>query len=315
MVKITPREFKVLADYILSLSGIALDASKTYLIETRLAPLMKETGLASFSELYYRARADRSGAFQRRIVDAVTTNETFFFRDKAPFELLRHKILPDLVDARRARSSGRLPVSLRIWSAACSTGQEVYSIAIVVRELLQSPSGFNVSILGTDISNEAVKKASYGHYNRFEVERGFPKEKLSRYFTARGSEWKVNDRIRAMVRFKKHNLMEPLAGLGRFDIVFCRNVAIYFKLEDRKKLFNRIAQVLDPPGYLLIGASELLSGVCDLFEPKRYLRSVFYQLKEGQAKKTAPAGAKARPPLRPSVAGAGEGSSPFKRSG
>jgi len=207
-----------------------------------------------------------------------STNETLFFRDTGPFQLLQHKILPELIDARAAKSSFS-KTNLKIWSAASSTGQELYSIAIVLQELLGDMSKYSIKLIGTDISDAAVAQASSGKYNKFEIERGLARDKLTKYFSSVGQTWKVNDQIRAMANFRKFNLMSPFIGLGKFDIVLCRNVAIYFTLEDRKKLFNKIADVLEPDGYLIIGSTESLTGICPRFIPKRHLRSIFYQLK------------------------------------
>ena len=278
MTKITPDEFKVIAKYVHGLTGIFLDAGKTYLIETRLSGLLEEFRCASYGELYYTAKADASKNIQRKIIDAITTNETLFFRDTSPFDLLQHKILPDLIDRRTANGPGRI-VNIRIWSAACSTGQEVYSIGMVLKELLGDLRKYNIRIIGTDISDAAVAQASYGIYNKFEMERGLPKDKLSKYFESAANGWKVKDEIRAMATFKKINLLEPFLGLGKFDVIFCRNVAIYFTPEDKTKLFNKLCDAIEPDGYLVIGSSESLAGITNRFEPKRYLRSVFYQQK------------------------------------
>ncbi|MEE8430398.1 MAG: protein-glutamate O-methyltransferase CheR [Candidatus Desulfatibia sp.] len=279
MKKISPDEIKIIAKYIHDISGIFLDESKAYLLETRLDRVIKENGFSSFIELYRQAKADGTKSIERKIIDAISTNETTFFRDTSPFDVLQHKILPDLIDLRSANSSSFLPPQIRIWSAACSTGQEVYSIAIVLKELLPDLNKYNITLLGTDISDASISQSSYGSYNKFEIERGLPQEKLIRYFSRKGDNWKIKDDIRAMVKFSKQNLMLPLNGLGKFDIVFCRNVAIYFNTEDRKKLFDKIADILDPDGYLIIGAAESLTGVCPRFEPKKYMRSIFYQLK------------------------------------
>ncbi len=214
---------------------------------------------------------------EKEIIDAITTNETLFFRDKGPFELLQHKILPEIIDARSTKSS--LKPRIKIWSAASSTGQELYSIAIVIKELLKDSTDYLFTLSGTDISDAAVAQASYGKYNRFEIERGLDKKYLQKYFTLFGDSWKIKDEIRAMVNFKKLNLMQPFTSLGKFDIIFCRNVAIYFTLEDRKKLFNKLADSLADDGYLVIGSTESLTGVCPRFVPKRHLRSIFYQKK------------------------------------
>jgi len=279
MIKVATDDIKEISKYILHISGIDLKESKTYLIETRLGDLMKEYKCSSYRELCSKAKTDSNKAIENKIIDAISTNETLFFRDIRPFEVLQHKILPDLIDRRTERSSGLLPIPIRIWSAACSTGQEVYSIAMVLKELLLDLKKYNVKLLGTDISDSAIGQASYGTYNKFEIERGLSKEKLQKYFIPNGGNWKINDEIRAMVSFAKQNILKPFAGLGKLDIIFCRNVGIYFNLENRKKLFENIASILAPDGYLIIGSTESLTGICSLFEPKRYLRTIYYQLK------------------------------------
>lgn len=278
MIKITPAELKLVSQYIYDISGIHLDQSKSYLFETRLSSIVEEHGCKSYQELYQQARRDPRKEIERKIINAISTNETLFFRDKGPFELLRHKILPEIIDARTPKSPG-LKTNLKIWSAASSTGQELYSIAITIKELLQNNPSYNVSLLGTDISDDAISQASYGKYNKFEIERGLDRSQLQRYFTLFGDSWKIKDEIRAMVNFRKFNLMQPFNSLGKFDIIFCRNVAIYFTLADRKKLFNKIADALADDGFLVIGSTESLSGVCARFVPKRHLRSIFYQKK------------------------------------
>ena len=279
MIKITPNEIKIISKYIYDISGISLDEKKAYLIETRLKTILENEDASSYLDLYQKAKSDSSRLLERKIIDAVTTNETLFFRDKSPFEMFRHKVMPDLIDKRSEHSSGLMPINIRIWSAACSTGQEIYSLAIILKELIPDRNKYRIKLLGTDISDEAVAKASYGKYNKFEIERGLDKVVLQRYFIQNGDNWKIKDDIRAMAVFQKRNLMQPLTGIGQFDVIFCRNVAIYFSLEDRKKLFEKLATVLAPDGYLIIGSTESLTGICPIFEPQRHLRSVFYQLK------------------------------------
>ncbi|NLD35403.1 MAG: protein-glutamate O-methyltransferase CheR [Desulfatiglans sp.] len=279
MIKITPNEIKVLSKYIYDISGIFLDEKKAYLLETRLKMIMDTEGFTSYQMLYQRAISEKSGQMERKIINAVSTNETLFFRDKSPFEMFKYKVMPDLIDKRTAQASGVMPINIRIWSAACSTGQEIYSLAIILRELIPDQKKYRVKLLGTDISDDAVAQASYGKYNRFEIERGLEKDLLQRYFVSNGNAWKIRDDIRAMAVFQKRNLMEPFTGIGQFDIVFCRNVAIYFSIEDRKRLFEKIAGVMAPDGYLIIGSTESLTGICPQFEPQRHLRSVFYTLK------------------------------------
>ncbi len=279
MLKITAEELKIIAQYIHDISGIYLDQSKSYLFETRLSPIAEELGCINYRQLYDKIKRDAGKILERRVIDAISTNETLFFRDNSPFELLRHKILPELIDARTP-ASPRIKTHLKIWSSASSTGQELYSIAMTLRELLGTQiDNFNLKLLGTDISDNAIQQASYGKYNKFEIERGLPKQTLQKHFTLFGDSWKIKDEIRAMVNFRKLNLMLPFTGLGKFDIIFCRNVAIYFTLQDRKKLFNKLAGSLADDGYLIIGSTESLTGICPLFVPKRHLRAIFYQKK------------------------------------
>ncbi len=279
-VKVKPDELALFSKYISDISGIHLDTSKGYLLETRLVSMLRDTGSASFKELYNKIRADFSKKLESRLLDAMTTNETLFFRDRAPFDLLQHKIIPDLIDRRVPGADiNKTPLTLKIWSAACSTGQEVYSIGIVLKELLGDITKHNVTILGTDISDDAVTRASYGYFNWVEIERGLPPDKLNRYFKKENDKWKIDDEIRSMATFKKLNLMEDFSRLGMFDIIFCRNVAIYFPEEKKKSLFNRISQILKPDGSLIIGGTESIATICPSFESKRYLRSIFYQHK------------------------------------
>ena len=260
MIKITADEIKFFVQYIYNVSGVLLDESKAYLMESRLAGLLQEYGCKSFMQLYQKTMADRGKTLERKIIDAITTNETLFFRDQSPFEMLRHKILPDLID-KKASGAGPMPLPIRIWSAACSTGQEVYSIAMVLKEILGDLQKYNISLLGTDISDAAVTSASYGHYRQFEIERGLPADKLARYFERNGSGWKVKDEIRAMAVFKRLNLLQPLNGIGKFDIVFCRNVIIYFNKETQESILNKIIKNLVPQGYLFQGHSESVQGM------------------------------------------------------
>jgi chemotaxis protein methyltransferase CheR len=281
-MKITSDEMRVFAQYIQTLCGVYLDASKAYLVETRLSTLAEGAGCSTFSEFFYKAKSDISKNLPRQIIDAITTNETLFFRDSTPFDLLQHKIIPELIDHRKKTNPPGRPIPIRVWSAACSTGQEIYSIAITLKELLGNLSQYNIRLLGTDISNRAVAQASRGIYNRVEMERGLPQDKLTRYFTLQdGTNWKISDEIRSMAVFKTANLLEDFSILGKFDIIFCRNVAIYFTDQDKSNLFRRMAKALEPDGYLIIGSTESLIGYCPDFESQRHLRSVYYQLKTG----------------------------------
>jgi chemotaxis protein methyltransferase CheR len=280
VIRLQPEEQQSLAQYVYSLCAVHLDESKGYLIENRLAGLVEESGSGSYGGLLRRAKADPSRALERRIVDAITTNETFFFRESAPFDLLRHKIVPELID-RRARSSA---ARIRIWSAACSTGQELYSIAILLKELLGDPDRYGVCLLGTDISDDAVSRASRGRFSPVEISRGLDEAQRTRYFRPVAGGWQIRDEIRAMASFRKLNLMADFSALGRFDVIFCRNVAIYFTERDRISLFGRIERALEPDGCLVVGAMESLNGICPQLDSKRHLRSVFYQARNGPAR-------------------------------
>lgn len=276
MIRLLPEERETVAQYIHSICAIALDGSKDYLIESRLSGLMEHAGCKSFSQLVSRAKSDPNGSLKRKIIDEITTGETLFFRDSSPFDLLRFKIVPEIID-RRARSNQTVPI--RIWSAACSTGQELYSIAIVLKEMLGDLQGYNIRLLGTDISDQAVARASEGIFSQIEIGRGLSDAAREKSFVPHPKGWKIRDEIRGMASFRKLNLLDDCSALGKFDIIFCRNVAIYFNERDRVTLFNRLEQRIEKDGYLVIGSMESLSGTCPQFESKRHLRSVFYQIK------------------------------------
>ncbi|OQY49683.1 MAG: chemotaxis protein CheR [Desulfobacteraceae bacterium 4572_89] len=278
-IKVTPGEFKDFSRYILDISGIALDVGKEYLLETRLNQLLNRLECKSYSELLRKAKSDFKKELENEIIDAISTNETYFFRDKSPFQLLQHKILPDLIDKRTAKNSTLKP-NIRLWSAANSTGQEIYSIAMILLEMGVNPKDYNIKLFGTDISDAAIAKASYGAYNKFEIARGLDQGRINKYFNKYEDQYKIKDELRAMAQFKKMNLMKPFMGLGKFDIVLCRNVMIYFTIEDRRKIYQNISKVMEPDGYLLIGSTESLVNDTDLFVSNKYLNSVFYQFKK-----------------------------------
>lgn len=276
MIRLQTQEFSAVGSYIHSLCSLALDSSKTYLIENRLGPIAEELRCVSYTELVQRARADLSGCLQRRIINEITTRETLFFRDSSPFDLLRFKLIPELID-RRDKTGGAIPI--RIWSAACSSGQELYSIAIALKETLGDLGRYKIRLLGTDISDAAVAAASEGIFSDVEISRGLSETSLSRYFSRVARGWKLHDELRAMASFKRLNLVQDFSGVGTFDIVFCRNVAIYFNEQDRISLFTRVGQRLERDGQLIIGSMESLNGLCPQFDSRRYLRSVYYELK------------------------------------
>ncbi|MCK5520054.1 MAG: protein-glutamate O-methyltransferase CheR [Candidatus Marinimicrobia bacterium] len=277
MIKIQENELKRISDYVYKLTGIVLDSTKAYLAESRLFPLLNEYDCTSYVQLQQKAMADNTKAIEKKIIDNITTNETYFFRDKNPFELLKNKILPETFDRMAANKVGR--PKMRIWSAACSTGQEIYSIGIVLKELLGNLSSMNVSLFGTDISDAAIQKASMGRYSKFEVERGLEASRINRYFKAISSnQWQISDEIRALASYQKVNILKPFTNLGKFDIILVRNVAIYFDQPNKIRLFEQIANQLNPHGSLMIGSTESLIGISQRFEKRAYHNSIYYEL-------------------------------------
>ncbi len=276
-MKLARGEFEIIARFIKEISGISLEQNKVYLIESRLSNLVVKEKCKTFSDFFFKAKFNKN--LQEQIIDAISTNETSFFRDNAPFDALRYKILPDLIDKKKGLNSKFIP-SLRIWSAACATGQEPYSIAMSLSEMLPDiHKNWNISILATDISDEMIKKASMAMFSEFELNRGLSQTFRYKYFFSNNGGWQAKDSIRSLVRFQKVNLLAPFRGLGKFDIVFCRNVAIYFDLPTKRSLFDRISEVLNPYGCLLIGSTETLLGISEKYVSKNYLRAVYYQVK------------------------------------
>ena len=268
-------EWKLLAGYIQSISGISLDESKQYLIESRLGSVMEQTRCLSYGELYSLARAEGSGPIERSIINAITTGETSFFRDGAPFQLLRRKLLPELVGRRGRNGAAKIPI--RIWSAACSTGQEVYSIAMILREMCGGNEKYDIRLVGTDISPEALERAAAGVFNSVEVGRGIDPGLLARHFQEERGQWRVREEVRALATFRTVNLMRDFSLLGEFDIIFCRNVAIYFSEADKANLFERVGRMLARDGALVIGSTESLVGSCPQFQARRECGAVYYE--------------------------------------
>lgn len=273
-MKVTPEDIKVIFRLVDDLCGVVLDESKGYLIESRLSDVAEKAGCKSFTELYHKARYQSDKKLQTEIIDAITTQETLFFRDSSPFEALQHKAIPELLDAK---AKTVFPKRIRVWSAACSTGQEPYSIAMIFHELLPDINTWDINILATDISDTAIKVASVGRYAGHEIQRGMEPKLLAKYFSKEDNFWKVNDELRSLIAFRQMNLLKSFTNLGPFDIIFCRNVAIYFSSEDKRSLFNRLAEVLIPEGFMFVGSSESLSDAGPQFKPLQHCRSVFYQ--------------------------------------
>lgn len=273
-MKVTPNDLTVVCNYVYELCGIYLDNTKGYLIESRLGDIATLAGCESYAELVQKSKYSGDRKLRNEIIDAITTNETLFFRDNSPFDALRHKVLPETIDS----ISGSLqPRRLRIWSAACSTGQEPYSIAMTLCDLIPNIESWDISILGTDISDAALEQASRGRYAAHEIQRGLETENLTKHFTQDGDYWQVSDQLRSMISLKRINLLEPFTDFGPFEIIFCRNVAIYFTHEVRKSLFNRLSDRLTERGYLFVGSSESLNDMGPRFVPQQHCRAVYFQ--------------------------------------
>jgi chemotaxis protein methyltransferase CheR len=278
-----------LRDLLLKRSGLSLSADKRYLLESRLSMVCRQFAVPDLATLVRQVRAGHAG-LTTAVVEAMTTNETLFFRDGAPFRNLRELLLPALIKAREAERT------IRIWCAAASSGQEPYSIAMVLDEMAPQLLGWRVDVLATDISAEIIEKARQGYYTQFEVQRGLPVQLLLKHFTQDGKRWRISEQLRRMVTFKQHNLVNPQGSLGRFDIIFCRNVLIYFDLPTKARVFDTLARHLAADGFLTLGAAETVMGVTEAFISDRATRGG-YQL------------APPRPPRRPAPPPASMGAS------
>lgn len=254
-------------------SGIVLGDNKQYLVTSRLTRLMSESKLDSFSDLMKQLKVDAK--LRHRILDAMTTNETSWFRDSYPFDILKEQLLPELAK--------RQPSRVRIWSAACSTGQEPYSLSMVITEYLQSKPGSlpanGIEILGTDISPTVLEQARTGCYDDASVARGLSLERKQRFFKHTNNCWRIIDPIRERIAFREMNLMQGYAALGRFDIIYCRNVLIYFSAELKRDILSRMAKALNPGGYLILGGSESITNYSEEFELVRWRNGVIYKHK------------------------------------
>ncbi len=266
-------DFPYLQQLVFERSAIVLADDKEYLLESRLQPVARELGLASAEALMERVRLTRNRALEDRVVEAMTTNETLWFRDVHPFNALRRTIIPDLVSRRSVTHR------LSVWSAACSSGQELYSLTMLLGESFPDVAGWDLTLLGTDLSSEMVTRAREGRYSTLEINRGLPASMLVRNFTHEGAQYRINEDIRKLATFRQMNLAEPWPLMPRFDLIMVRNVLIYFDLPTRKRILESAAGCLEPDGYLFIGSSETMMGVTDVFEAQTADGATFYRLK------------------------------------
>ena len=270
----TPADFEFLSGVIKDRSGLVLTPDKLYLLESRLTPVARNHSIAGLTELVAAIRANTNAPVVNDVVEAMTTNESFFFRDSHMFDRFRDEVLPELIANRQGSKR------LRIWCAAASSGQEPYSIAMIFKEAGAALAGWQVEIIGTDISLEILNRARSGVYTQFEVQRGVPTAMLLKYFEREGDGWRITEEIRSMVQYKPFNLLEDLNPLGKFDVVFCRNVLIYFDQPTKQKILQSISRMLPPDGALLLGGAETVLGLCEDFKPNPSQRGI-YRLEAG----------------------------------
>jgi chemotaxis protein methyltransferase CheR len=268
----TPDEFDYICRLVRERSAIVLEPGKEYLVEGRLTPVVRELELGSISNLVARLRTVPDNGLVGRVVDAMVTTETSFFRDMLPFEGLKTLILPELIERRHSERQ------LNIWCAACASGQEPYSLAILIREHFPVLATWNVNILATDISREILARAKAGLFNQIEVNRGLPAPLLVKHFKQRGSAWELSEEIRSKIEFRELNLTRPWPPLRQMDLVLLRNVMIYFDIETKKAILGRVARLLRPDGYLLLGGAETTFNLDDSFRRVERSKAGFYQL-------------------------------------
>jgi chemotaxis protein methyltransferase CheR len=281
----TPDDYDYLRRLLKERSGLVLAADKQYLVESRLLPVARRAGFMGLGDLVLRLKGPAGEPLVVEVVEAMTTNESFFFRDKIPFEHFRDTMVPALMSARAAQRR------IRIWCAAASTGQEPYSLAMSLKELGAHTAGWRIEIIATDLSNDVLEKAKAGIYSQFEVQRGLPIQLLVKYFTQIGDTWQIAPDIRAMVQYRPLNLLGDFSHLGTFDVVFCRNVLIYFDQDTKVAVLDRVARVTDRDGYLVLGAAETVVGLTDAFKPVPDRRGLY-------APNSAAGNGKAAPLLR-----------------
>ena len=267
--EISRENYAFLQQQVYKESGIVLDETKSYLFESRLIPIVRKQGLTNLNDLCALLRANTSAPIRQQVVEAMTTNETLFFRDAAVFDSLQSTILPQLIEQRKGVKK------LSFWSAASSTGQEAYSLAMMLLEMgLQD---WRISIVGTDLNEQILERARGGRFLQIEVNRGLPAKYLVKYFTRAGLEWEIKDEVRKMVRFERFDLRQSMSAFGPFDLVFCRNVLIYFDLETKRKILREMRGTLYSQALLLLGSAETTLNVDDQYIRKMLGTATFYQ--------------------------------------
>jgi chemotaxis protein methyltransferase CheR len=268
-------DFELIAQLLKERSGLALNKEKAYLLESRLNPVARKWNFSGFDELAQAIRSKKDEDLLVDVTEAMTTNESFFFRDQKPFDQFNEIVLPHLLEARATKRS------IRIWSAACSSGQEPYTLAMLLKEQADKLAGWRVEIVATDLSHEILDKAKEGLYSQFEVQRGLPISLLVKYFVQVGDRWQIDDGLRKMVKFQQFNLLGDFASLGQFDVVFCRNVLIYFDTPTKTRVLDGIANLLPPDGFLYLGGAETVLGTTERFQIMQGQRGIYGLATEG----------------------------------
>jgi chemotaxis protein methyltransferase CheR len=264
-----PGDFQLLSNLVKKRSGLVLSDDKVYLVKSRLMPLVRKRGMNGLDELVGAIREGKDETLQNEITEVMTTNESFFFRDVRPFEQFRAFVLPRLLEANSATRK------IRIWSAASSNGQEPYTVAMILKDEAAKLNGWKVEIVATDIAKGVLEKAKAGVYSQFEVQRGLPVQYLMKHFKETGQGWEIDPSLRAMVEFKEFNLLDDMMRFGKFDVIFCRNVLIYFDPPTKTDVLDRISQQLNGHSVLYLGGAETVLGICDKFKPVPDQRGIY----------------------------------------
>ncbi|MBY0532701.1 MAG: protein-glutamate O-methyltransferase CheR [Xanthobacteraceae bacterium] len=265
----TPHDYAYLSKLLNERSGLQLAGDKQYLIESRLLPVARQNNCGSIGDLVAKLKSFAEEPLRQRVTEAMTINESFFFRDKTPFDRFQDTVLPYMQNMRAAAKR------IRIWCAAASTGQEPYSLAMMFKQAGGEFAGWKIEIVATDISTEVIEKAKSGLYSQFEVQRGLPIQLLLKYFKQDGDQWRISQELRDMVQYRQHNLLDDFASLGMFDVIFCRNVLIYFDSKTKQDVLTRISRSLVKDGQLLLGAAETVVGFTNMFMPMPDKRGLY----------------------------------------
>ncbi|QEX18300.1 chemotaxis protein CheR [Hypericibacter terrae] len=277
-------DFDMICRLLRQRSGLVLSPDKAYLMESRLLPVARKWKLAGFEDLVKSLRSKPDEALIRDVVEAMTTNESFFFRDIKPFDQFKELVLPAMLKNRTGQRR------LRIWSAACSSGQEPYSLAMILSEMAAQLAGWTIEIVATDLSSEILARAKEGVYSQFEVQRGLPVTLLVKYFAQSGDRWQISPKIRSMVDYREFNLLTDPTVLGRFDVVYCRNVLIYFDQDTKAKVLDRIANLMPEDGFLFLGGAETVLGLTERFKLINGQRGVYGVVPKSEQARIAAAG-------------------------